>query len=64
MGAGGRHRGGAGAGMTTALRLVTGGALVIGGPLALAQGITPAALMLAGCALAVGIFTRDALEGT
>ena len=51
--------------MTAALRLVTGGALVIGGPLALAQGITPAALMLAGCALAVGIFTRDLpVEGT
>lgn len=51
--------------MTAALRLVTGGALVFGSPLALAQGITPAALVLAVCALAVGIFTRDLpVEGT
>ncbi len=50
--------------MTAALRLVTGGAMFLGSPLALAQGITPAALLLAGCALAVGILTRDPLEGT
>lgn len=50
--------------MTAALRLVTGGAMLLGGPLALAQGQALAALHLAACALAVGILTRDALEGT
>lgn len=50
--------------MTAALRLLSGGAMLAGAPLALAQGLPLAALMLAGCALAVGILTRDPLEGT
>ena len=45
--------------MTAALRLLSGGAMLLGSPLALVQGLPLAALMLAGCALAVGIFTRD-----
>ncbi len=45
--------------MTAALRLVTGGAMVLGGPLALVQGLPLAALHLAACALAVGILTRN-----
>ncbi len=51
--------------MTAALRLVTGGAMLLGSPLALAQGLHLAAIMLAVCALAVGILTRDLpQEGT
>ena len=50
--------------MTAALRLVAGGAMLAGAPLALAQGLPLAALHLAVCALAVGILTRDAMEST
>jgi len=50
--------------MTAALRIVAGGAMLIGSPLALVQGLPLAALMLASCALAVGILTRDLPEGT
>lgn len=50
--------------MTAALRLISGAAMLLGAPLALALGYGLAALQLAACALAVALLTRDApLEG-
>ncbi len=45
--------------MTAALRLLSGGAMLAGAPLALVQGLPLAALHLAACALADGLLTRD-----
>ena len=45
--------------MTVALRLMTGGAMFAGSPLALAEGLNLASVMLAVCALAVAVLTRD-----
>lgn len=50
--------------MIVALRLTTAGAMLAGSPLALAQGLNLASVMLAVCALAVALLTRDPLEGT
>lgn len=51
--------------MNVALRIMSGGAMLAGSPLALAQGLNLAAIMLAVCALAVGVLTRDLpQEGT
>jgi hypothetical protein len=45
--------------MIAALRLVSGAAMLIGAPLALATGHPLAAWHLAACALSVGLLTRD-----
>jgi hypothetical protein len=45
--------------MTAALRIVSGAAMLIGAPLALATGHPLAAWHLAACALSVGLLTRD-----
>lgn len=45
--------------MIAALRLVSGAAMLIGAPLALATGHPLAAWHLAACAVAVGLLTRD-----
>lgn len=48
--------------MIVALRLTTAGAMFAGSPLALAEGLNLASVMLAFCALAVALLTRDDLE--
>lgn len=51
--------------MIAALRIVSGAAMLIGAPLALATGHPLAAWHLAACAVAVGFLTRDLpQEGT
>lgn len=45
--------------MTAALRLVSGGAMLLGAPLALATGHLLAALHLGACAVVVALLTRD-----
>lgn len=45
--------------MIAALRILSGAAMLIGAPLALASGHPLAAWHLAACAVAVGLLTRD-----